>query len=261
MSWTLGTSPSTSRAARERTAARDACATLSGGSYLGRRSGDEATKGFLSESIDDEMDICTGQANAARLSPPHVNRTDTAPRRSIGCPLRRQAGAARSRGKGSATHLACDDRAMVRIYRVSDRGDVARILGGLRWDEQFVAGQLHAVDRLSKEPTAAVFVQDEGGSIHGFVSVELHEWNSLAQLQGLAVDEAHRRRGTATALVAAAEKFARDAGARGIYMDTPTNNQAGRAFYESRGYSADYVMSRYYADDLDGVTYVRFFAR
>ncbi len=150
---------------------------------------------------------------------------------------------------------------MVRIYRVSDRIGVARILGGLEWDEQFVTGQLHAVDRLSKEPAAAVFVEEEGGSIHGFASVELHEWNALAQLQNLAVDEAHRRCGTATALVAAAEKFARDAGARGIYLDTPTDNVAGRAFYESRGYAADYVMSRYYRDDLDGVTYVRFFAR
>lgn len=149
---------------------------------------------------------------------------------------------------------------MVRSYRGSDRIAVERVLRGLGWGERFVAGQLRGVDRLSELRTAAVFVEDDAGSLRGFVSVELHEWNNLAQLQGLAVDSTHRRRGAGSALVAAAESFARDVGARGIYADTPVNNHAGRAFYESRRYSADYVMSRYYADDVDGVTYVRFFA-
>jgi ribosomal protein S18 acetylase RimI-like enzyme len=151
-------------------------------------------------------------------------------------------------------------RAMVRGYRASDRIDVERVVGGLGWAERYVAGQLRAVDQLSEVPTAAVFVEDDKGSFRGFVCVEVHEWNNLAQLLGLAVESAHRRRGAATALVAAAEMFARDAGARGLYVDTPVDNDGARAFYESRGYVADHVMSRYYADDLDGVTYVRFFA-
>jgi GNAT superfamily N-acetyltransferase len=148
---------------------------------------------------------------------------------------------------------------MVRAYRLSDRSAVERILRALGWDERFVAGQLGAVDRLSGVSAAAVFVEEDVGSLQGFVSVELHEWNDLAQLHGLAVEPAHRRRRTATALVEAAERFARDVGCRGVYADTPVDHEAARAFYESRGYSADYVMSRYYADDLDGVTYVRFF--
>ena len=148
---------------------------------------------------------------------------------------------------------------MVRGYRVSDRDDVERVLRGLGWEERFIAGQLTAVDRLSELPTAAVFVDDDAGSVRGFASVELHEWNGLAQLHGLAVDPASRRRRAATALVSAAESFARKAAVRGIYADTPVDNKAARAFYESCGYTPDYVMSRYYADDLDGVTYVRFF--
>jgi ribosomal protein S18 acetylase RimI-like enzyme len=60
-------------------------------------------------------------------------------------------------------------------------------------------------------------------------------------------------------LVGAAEAFARDHACRGIYVDTPIDNDAGRAFYAARGYSEDYRMTRYYADDLDGVTYVKFF--
>jgi ribosomal protein S18 acetylase RimI-like enzyme len=151
------------------------------------------------------------------------------------------------------------NEAMVRGYRGSDRDDVERVLRGLGWEERIIAGQLSAVDRLGELPTAAVFVDDDAGFLRGFVTVELHEWNGLAQLHGLAVDPASRRRGAATALAAAAESFAREAGVRGIYADTPVDNETARVFYESRGYTPDYVMSRYYADDLDGVTYVRFF--
>jgi ribosomal protein S18 acetylase RimI-like enzyme len=63
----------------------------------------------------------------------------------------------------------------------------------------------------------------------------------------------------ATELLEAAEAFARDRDCRGVYVDTPVDNEAGRGFYEARGYREDYRMSRYYADDLDGVTYVKFF--
>jgi hypothetical protein len=42
-------------------------------------------------------------------------------------------------------------------------------------------------------------------------------------------------------------------------VDTPVDNEGARTFYVARGYSEDYRMSRYYADDLDGITYVKFF--
>ena len=48
--------------------------------------------------------------------------------------------------------------------------------------------------------------------------------------------------------------------ARGIYVDTPTLNRKGRDFYEAVGYSFGYEMPRYYEDNLDGVTYQKFFA-
>jgi hypothetical protein len=55
------------------------------------------------------------------------------------------------------------------------------------------------------------------------------------------------------------ERFGRVAGARGIYADTPVTNVAARAFYVAAGYVEDCVMTRCYADDLDGVTFVKFF--
>jgi ribosomal protein S18 acetylase RimI-like enzyme len=94
--------------------------------------------------------------------------------------------------------------------------------------------------------------------LRGFVSMEIYSWNRLAQIHGLAVDPAHLRSGIGSELVAAAECFGRAAGARGIYADTPVTNVAARAFYVAAGYVEDYVMTRY-ADDLDGVAFVKFF--
>jgi hypothetical protein len=42
-------------------------------------------------------------------------------------------------------------------------------------------------------------------------------------------------------------------------LTLPVDNEAGRAFYLARGYREDYRMSRYYADEMDGATYVKFF--
>ncbi len=42
-------------------------------------------------------------------------------------------------------------------------------------------------------------------------------------------------------------------------MDTPTLNQRGRSFYEAFGYKFGYEMPKFYEDELDGVTYQKFF--
>lgn len=81
----------------------------------------------------------------------------------------------------------------------------------------------------------------------------------MAQIDGLAVDPSYHRQGVASELVKKAEEFAKEKGARGIYVDTPTLNQRGRSFYEAIGYNYGYEMPRYYEDNLDGVTYQRFF--
>jgi ribosomal protein S18 acetylase RimI-like enzyme len=128
------------------------------------------------------------------------------------------------------------------------------------WEEPWVEGQLGALDWLSEEPVEGraftALVRHEPA---GYVSVRFHHWNRLAQIQGLAVRADLHRRGIASALVAEAERAALEWGARGVYVDTPVTNSAGRALYERLGYRPGYVMPRYYGDGLDGVTYQRFF--
>lgn len=136
---------------------------------------------------------------------------------------------------------------------------VSAVLGSLGWERRYIDGQLGAVAQLASASDGCVYVAVADGNVMGFVSAGLARWNMLGQIHGLAVDPAARRGGVARALVTAVEDHLRSHGARGVHVDTPVNNVLGRGFYEAIGFSQDYTMSRYYADDLDGVTYVRFY--
>jgi ribosomal protein S18 acetylase RimI-like enzyme len=136
---------------------------------------------------------------------------------------------------------------------------ISTLLAEHGWEPRYVSGQLAAAQRLVADPDGRVLVALSGEQVVGFASMEVHRWNRLAQLHGLAVHPARLRRGIASQLVAESERFARTRGARGIQVDTPVSNQRARGFYRATGYVENYVMTRYYADDLDGVTLVKFF--
>jgi ribosomal protein S18 acetylase RimI-like enzyme len=136
---------------------------------------------------------------------------------------------------------------------------IGALLAAHGWEGRYVSGQLAAAERLSADPDGHVLVALSDDQVVGFASVQIHQWNQLAQLHGLAVHPTLLRRGIASRLLAEAERFARAAGARGVQVDTPVTNQRARGFYRANGYVEDYVMTRYYADDLDGVTLIKFF--
>lgn len=145
-------------------------------------------------------------------------------------------------------------------YSPAHQSAVRRILERIGWAEQYIAAAERNAEAFSKDGSVyGVFIAEAGSSVVGFIYVQFHEWNRLAQIQGLAVDPGHHRQGVASELVKNAERFARERGARGMYVDTPTLNRRGRDFYEAIGYSYGYEMPRYYEDDLDGVTYQKFF--
>jgi ribosomal protein S18 acetylase RimI-like enzyme len=146
-------------------------------------------------------------------------------------------------------------------YHPDDRCRIRLILERIGWDEPFIRAFEQGAEGFAAGEDSAVFIARREAGALGFIFVEYRAWNRLAQIQGLAVDPAHRRRGVASALAAKAEAFARGRCARGIYVDTPFDNDGGRRFYEAAGYQAGYVMPRYYHDTLDGVTYQKFFDR
>jgi ribosomal protein S18 acetylase RimI-like enzyme len=145
-------------------------------------------------------------------------------------------------------------------YSNEHRPAIRRILEHIGWAEQYITASEYNADVFSKNSDIyGVYVALHSDTVIGFIYVQFHVWNQLAQIQGLAVDPTYHRQGIASALVDRAEAFARLKKARGIYVDTPVLNTKGRSFYEAVGYQCAYIMPRYYEDVLDGVTYQKFF--
>jgi len=146
-------------------------------------------------------------------------------------------------------------------YMPGYQSSIRAILTKIGWAEQYIASAEQNMHNLSLDKeNYGVYLAVAGDIAVGFLYVEYYAWNQLSQIQGLAVDVDFQRQGIASALVARAEEFARSKNARGIYVDTPTKNTRGRKFYEAIGYQLGYIMPRYYEDELDGVTYQKFFS-
>jgi ribosomal protein S18 acetylase RimI-like enzyme len=149
---------------------------------------------------------------------------------------------------------------LITDYSPRHRAAIRQILERIGWAEQYIVAAEQNAEAFSRNREVyGVYLATVGDSVVGFVYVQFHEWNRLAQIQGLAVDPGYQRQGIAAELVKHAERFGLEKGARGMYVDTPTLNRKGRAFYEAIGYSYGYEMPRYYEDSLDGVTYQKFF--
>jgi ribosomal protein S18 acetylase RimI-like enzyme len=145
-------------------------------------------------------------------------------------------------------------------YSSEHQAAIRRILERIGWAEQYIVAAEQNAEIFSRNPDVyGVYLATINNLAVGFVYVQFYEWNRLAQIQGLAVEPDYQRHGIASKLVEIAENYARQKAARGIYVDTPTLNQKGRGFYEAIGYSFGYEMPRYYEDNLDGVTYQKFF--
>jgi ribosomal protein S18 acetylase RimI-like enzyme len=151
--------------------------------------------------------------------------------------------------------------AALRDFRLADLEAVRGVLKGIGWEAQYVEGQAESLRALPGHANARAMVAVEAGEVVGFVTVLFAPWNRLAQVHGLAVAPGFQRRGVASALVGAAEWFARARGGRGVFVDTPVDNAAARAFYAANGYAEAYVMPEYYAEGLDGVTYLKLFEK
>ncbi len=145
-------------------------------------------------------------------------------------------------------------------YTAQYRLAIRTILERIGWAEQYIVAMIQNADLFSQDAeTYSVYVATSQNQPVGFIYVQYYAWNQLSQIQGLAVDPAFQRQGIALALVKRVETFAREKHSRGIYVDTPVQNTGGCRFYEAAGYQPGYIMPRYYEDQLDGVTYQKFF--
>jgi ribosomal protein S18 acetylase RimI-like enzyme len=95
------------------------------------------------------------------------------------------------------------------------------------------------------DPGRCVFVAVMDGSVIGFADAGLqhHEDRGTYDRPGIyayaeevIVTSAYRRRGAASALMRALERWATNAGARAILLDTHVTNAQARSLYQALGY-------------------------
>lgn len=129
---------------------------------------------------------------------------------------------------------------VVRDARVTDDVAIAALCEQLGYP--VAPGVMPArLDRLARDANAQVFVAALDTRVVGLETVHvrytLNHEAPIAQITLLVVDESTRGIGAGRALVEAAERFARDRGAKRIVVTTALHRAGAHAFYERVGYA------------------------
>lgn len=99
-----------------------------------------------------------------------------------------------------------------------------------------------AIDTVLADPAQIAFLLEEGGQVLGFVEVRLRafaegcETTPVGYIEGIRVAPQARRRGLASALVAAAEAWAREHGCTEMASDSRIDNLPSHLFHLAAGY-------------------------
>jgi RimJ/RimL family protein N-acetyltransferase len=101
---------------------------------------------------------------------------------------------------------------------------------------------------LRRHPHAAVFVAEADGTIVGRLSVtrDPHPASEHVADVGLMVAREYRRRGTGTALMHEAERWARATGVRKLELHVFPHNEAAIALYQRLGYAREGLRRGHY---------------
>ncbi len=90
------------------------------------------------------------------------------------------------------------------------------------------------------QPLVRYLVAEDGGAVHGFISVhmdeQLHHATLVAEVQELIVDAAYRGKRLGHALLEAAHQTARDAGCSHMELNSSFARTEAHAFYERHGW-------------------------
>lgn len=94
------------------------------------------------------------------------------------------------------------------------------------------------IERDLNDSGSRLFVAVADGAPRGFVKLSFVEkpWGMSCEMDTLVVDEGWRSRGIGERLVEAAERLAREAGAKGMRANVLLRNDGGRSFYGRMGY-------------------------
>jgi ribosomal protein S18 acetylase RimI-like enzyme len=107
--------------------------------------------------------------------------------------------------------------------------------------------------RWLRHPGCVFLVSEQQGAMSGYILVILRRGTRLARLYSLAVTPCSRGQGIASALLAAAERDARKAGALFLRLEVAGNNAGAIALYRRHGYVQFGLYRRYYDDESDAL--------
>ena len=122
------------------------------------------------------------------------------------------------------------------------------LLAEARWRTE--SEERRYVRALQRHPDAALFVAElESGELVGRLSLmrDPHPASAHVADLGVMVAAGHRRRGTGTALMTAAERWARSARVRKLELHVFPYNEPAISLYEKLGYEREGLRRRHYA--------------
>jgi [ribosomal protein S18]-alanine N-acetyltransferase len=132
-------------------------------------------------------------------------------------------------------HRPADLGALYAIDQSCYSPEIAYSLGEMRWYLQL--------------PGASCLVAENGKEILGFI-LTAHK-RAHGHIITIDVLAAHRRIGAGSALLREAEEILAASGAREVWLETATNNDAAIAFWHSHGYRTRGRIKGYYPGGLD----------
>ena len=127
----------------------------------------------------------------------------------------------------------------VRLARLSDAADVARLTGQLGYDVETSALRARLA-KILERPDQRVFVADVESRPVGWLHAAIWEYietGPFVIVGGLVVDRAHRRRGIGGILMRHAEEWAREQGCSIVRLWSSSTRTAAHEFYARQGYT------------------------
>jgi [ribosomal protein S18]-alanine N-acetyltransferase len=148
--------------------------------------------------------------------------------------------------------MATDNKAIaslplqIRAFRPSDMAPISEILRSAAEAAQWPP---ESYTKLATLPGGVFLVCDDNAKVKGFVAAR--QVADEAEILNIAVRFDSRRRGIATALLAAALDKFRRANVSRVFLELRESNHAARSLYERHGFVPNGKRKSYYRDPVE----------